>query len=200
MHNLKKEIKRIFLLMGLIVLFFSCDIINNNDKSEKLSDDVYNEVSINNEYSILLPKYLSKAANLNKDASLQYQNIFREAYVIVIDEPKDSFITLFKDLGLYDESLTPLENYSNAQNKSLSDATKEVVYDSGFSDKKINSLPAKFKKLQAKISGIDFEISYWNTYLESESKMYTIMCWTLSDRQKKYDDTFTKVINSFKIL
>lgn len=186
--------------MGLTVLFFSCDIINNNDKSEKLSDDAYNEVSINNEYSILLPKYLSKAKNLNEDASLQYQNIFREAYVIVIDEPKDGFITLFKDIGLYEESLTPLENYSKYQNESLSDATKEVIYDSGFSDKTINSLPAKFKKLQAKISGIDFEISYWNTYLESDSKMYTIMCWTLSDRQKKYDDTFTKVINSFKIL
>lgn len=195
-----KEIKRIFLLIGLMVLFFSCDIINNNDKSEKLSDDAYNEVNINNEYSILLPKYLSKAANLNKDASLQYQNIFREAYVIVIDEPKDGFITVFKELGLYDESLTPLENYSKLQNEHFSKSINELTYDSGFSDKKINNLPAKFKNLQAKISGIDFEIIYWNAYLESDIKMYTIMCWTLADRQKKYDDTFTKVINSFKIL
>src|SRR5690606_20734376 len=110
------------------------------------------------------------------------------------------FITSFKELELYDESLTPLENYSNFQNKSLSEATKEVIYDSGFTDKTINSLPARTKKLQAKVSGIDFEISYWNTYIESDSKMYTMMCWTLSERQKKYDDTFTKVINSFKIL
>src|SRR5690606_13620739 len=146
------------------------------------------------------PKYLSKAASLNEDASLQYQNIFREAYVIVIDEPKDGFISVFKELELYDETLSPIENYSNFQNQHFSDATREITYDSGFSDKTINSLPAKFKKLQAKVSGIDSEISYWNTYLESDTKMYTIMCWTLSDRQKKYDETFIKVINSFKIL
>lgn len=186
--------------MGFTTLFLSCNIINNNDKSEKLSDDGYNEVNVNNEYGVLLPKYLSKATNLNEDASLQYQNIFKETYVIIIDEPKDGFITSFKELELYDESLTPLENYSNFQNKSLSEATKEVIYDSGFTDKTINSLPARTKKLQAKVSGIDFEISYWNTYIESDSKMYTMMCWTLSERQKKYDDTFTKVINSFKIL
>lgn len=195
-----KEIKRIFLLTGFMVLFFSCDIINNNDKSEKLSDDAYNEVSINNEYSILLPKYLSKAANLNEDASLQYQNIFREAYIIVIDEPKDEFITLFKELELYDDNLTPLENYSNFQNQHFSDAVSAITYDSGFTDRRIHNLPAKLKKLQAEVPGIDSEISYWNTYLESDSQMYTIMCWTLSDRQKKYDDTFTKVINSFKTL
>jgi|SRR5690606_3070208 len=194
------EIKRIYLLTGLILLFFSCNIINNNDKSEKLLEDAYKEVSINKEYNILLPKYLSKAANLNEDASLQYQNIFREVYIIVIDEPKDEFITLFKELGLYDESLTPLDNYSNFQNQHFSDETREITYDSDFSDKTINNLPAKFKKLQAKVTGIDFEISYWNTYLESDTKMYTIMCWTLSDRQKKYDDTFIKVINSFKVL
>lgn len=194
-----KEIKRIILLTGFTILFVSCNIINNNDKSEKLSDDAYNEVNINNDYSILLPKYLSKAENLNEDASLQYQNIFREAYIIVIDEPKDEYITLFKELELYDKALTPLENYSKFQNEHFSDAIEGLIYDSGFSDRKIHNLSAKSKKIQAKVPGIDSDISYWNTYIESDKKMYTIMCWTLSDRQKKYDDTFKKVINSFKI-
>ncbi len=195
-----KEIKRTILFTGLMLLFFSCDIINNNDKTEKLSDDAFKEVNINNEYSILLPKYLKKTANLNENASLQYQNIFRETYVIVIDAPKEEYITLFKELELYDEGLTPFENYVKFQNEHFSNSIEELIYDSGFSDNKINNLPAKFRELQAKVSGIDSEISYWNTHLESDVKMYTIMCWTLSERQKKYDDTFTKVINSFKIL
>src|SRR5690606_19347366 len=131
-----KEIKRTILFTGLMLLFFSCDIINNNDKTEKLSDDAVKEVNINNEYSILLLKYLKKTANLNENASLQYQNIFRETYVIVIDAPKEEYITLFKELELYEEGLTPFENYVKFQNEHFSNSIEELIYDSGFSDNK----------------------------------------------------------------
>ena len=39
----------------------------------------------------------------------------KEAYTIVIDEPKDEFVDLFKELNSYDENLSLIENYRDIQ-------------------------------------------------------------------------------------
>lgn len=195
-----KKLKEIFLCLGIVVLFTSCDLVGNKNKDEELSSIDFNKININDQYSVLLPKYLKKTNDLNEDASLQYQNLARETYIIIIDESKEEFINSFKETEIYIDSLTPLENYSEYLNGYLYDALNSTSYDSGFTDRTINKWPAKIKTVQGEYYELDFEIIYWLAFIETDEKMYYIMCWTLPDRRMKYEKTFEKVINSFKTM
>src|SRR5690606_23595679 len=52
------------------------------------------------DYSVDIPTSLSKTENLNQEASLQYQNLLKELYIIVIDESKKQVERAIKDNGL----------------------------------------------------------------------------------------------------
>ena len=183
-----------------VVLFSSCNFIEDRNKNKTLSEKDFNEVFINNEYSLALPKYLRKANNLNDEASLQYQNLAREAYVIVIDESKEDIIASFKEAEIYNDSLSPLENYSKYQNEYFNDALNKKTYDSGLTDKTINNWPAKVMTVEGEYYEVDFEIAYWIAYIETDEKMYNVMCWTLASKRSDFEETYRKVINSFKTI
>ncbi len=195
-----RKIKEISLCFVLTILFVSCNFTNNKNKKEILSDEDLNVVNINDEYSLSLPTYLRKASNLNEDASLQYQNLAREAYVIVIDEPKEDIVSSFKEAEIYNDSISLFENYIKFQNDFFNDALDDKSYDSGLLDLTINNWPAKTIRVRGKYYQVDFEIAYWIAYVETDEKMYNIMCWTLSSNQLKYEETFRKVIRSFKTI
>ena len=69
--------KKIYFLFITLVLL-SCS-----------KEEEFKKIEVKN-YALQLPSYLSKTNDLNEDASLQYQNPFRELYIIVIDESKTS--------------------------------------------------------------------------------------------------------------
>ena len=99
----------------LLLATASCIDFSDKIKKEKLSDSDFKSISINNEYSVKLPKHMKEAKNLNDEASLQYQNIFKEVYFVVIDEPIEEFKEVFIDLGEYNDSLSLLKNYKQIQ-------------------------------------------------------------------------------------
>jgi hypothetical protein len=51
-------------------------------------ETVFTEVKVNNRYSLSIPDYLQACTDLHKDASMQYQNVEKDIYVMVIDEKK----------------------------------------------------------------------------------------------------------------
>ena len=77
-----------FLILLTTVALTAC---TPNKKAEEKSESVaLTPVSINDQYSMSVPEYMSKASSLNEGASLQYQNLFKEAYVIVMMKKKKS--------------------------------------------------------------------------------------------------------------
>ena len=51
-------------------------------------EPVFSEVKVNNRYSMSIPDYLQPCTDLHKDASMQYQNVEKDIYAMVIDEKK----------------------------------------------------------------------------------------------------------------
>jgi hypothetical protein len=81
-------------LLFVLALLTSCGLKFNEEKS---AAEVELQQITGGDYSLGIPTYMTKATTLNDEASLQFQNLFKETYVIVIDENKEKFVTVFKN-------------------------------------------------------------------------------------------------------
>jgi hypothetical protein len=144
-----------------------------------------------------IPAFMTKATALNKGASLQYQNIFKEAYVIVIDENKQEFIDTYKKLSIYDTTRSVLSNYTDAQVQSIT-ANIEVLSQKDATTSRINGLKAATVELDANVKDVKIPITYFLSFVEGNDKLYFIMAWTLQDKKDTHRDTFSRMVKSFR--
>ncbi|MDF0716280.1 hypothetical protein PY092_08990 [Muricauda sp. 334s03] len=185
-----------------VLLIFSCtscknEKTENNDSETTIKD--FNTVSIDNEYHIKMPRFLKGTTGLNEEASLQYQSLLREAYVIIIDEPKKGFEEVYRDLEQYDDALSVIQNYRGARLKILS-RTSEINSKSEPKSIKIHGLDAEALELDAKVNGLDNDISYFLTFVDGREKVYMIMCWTLKNQKEEHKKTFKTIAESFELI
>jgi hypothetical protein len=192
-----KKIISLILLVVVGQLFQSCDLINNS-KPENISLGTdFNPVVINNEYEIRIPDYMKSTTELNDEASLQYQNMFKEAYIVILDELKADVISTFQSTGQYSDSLSPVQNYSKVQSGFL-DQTMTILKKTEAQSIMINGLNAEVLEIDGEVEGIPEPITYFLTFVEGKEKIYMIMEWTLQSRKEKYRSTFNKSIKSFR--
>ncbi|MBA4744275.1 MAG: hypothetical protein H2058_03365 [Muricauda sp.] len=186
-------------LFVLLILSCSCKNFNaeKNDSGPKSQD--FNTVAINNEYQINIPRFMKGSTGLNEEASLQYQSLLQEAYLLVIDEPKSRFEEVYRDLGQYDEQLSTIQNYRDARLKILS-RTTEINSRSKPRPFKINGLSAEFIEIDANVNGVSDEISYFLTFVEGNDRVYMIMAWTLKDKKMEHKKTFKTIAESFELI
>jgi len=188
------------LFVSLIVLLSSCDVkkfisehLNDTGKKAELQQIT------GPGYSMGIPTYMSKATALNDEASMQFQNIFKEAYIIVIDEDKQKFIKTFKELSSYDTTQSVIDNYSSIQLQSVS-SRSEVITKKEPENLTINGMEAAAAELDAKVEGVSAPISYFLTFVEGKTKLYFIMGWTLQNKKDTYRPDYLQMRNSFKEL
>jgi len=206
--SVKKSGIYIALALCTFLIFSSCngmfkkgaaDSLQVQKDKEKMMQEENNLITVDSGgYSMMIPKHLKLATDLNDDASLQYQDIYKELYVIVIDESKTEFIKTFSDLGEYDEKLTPEKNYRIVQTKMM--AEKMTVTD-GPNVKKLDlhGLDAEVSNFTGKVEGIQSEIFYKLAFVEGTKKMYMIMTWTLAEDRNKNEAEMDDMISSFKL-
>ncbi len=184
------------LFIFLISTMFSCVESKEKDQGDPLLNTDLDLIRVNNQYSIEIPTFMNESDDLNIEASLQYQNIFKETYVIVIDEPKDDFKSIFEELGQYDNTVSVVKNYKDIQLEFFDD---EVTINSveDIESSVINGLPFEIIEVDATVD--DINIGYTIAYVEGAKSVYMIMVWTLQDRHEKYSQLFKKVVKSFNI-
>lgn len=190
---------KLILVLVVFITITSCKKIIDSASNFGGVDDVKVEdlkvISVDDKYTMAVPEYMTELKSLNDDASFEYANIYKETYTIVIDENKQDFIDAFKEIEIYNDSLSPLDNYSDYQIKS----TKESM-DNGEYKKlntKIRNLSSNQYEISGKTEGID--VNYLVSFIESDEDVYMIMSWTLKNRYKKYKNTFKLIQDSFKI-
>lgn len=149
-------------------------------------------ITIKNKYSIELPEFLSKAQDLHNDASLQYQNVFKELYVVVIDEPKQEFA----EIASTTEDFSPdLNGYHQILKSSFEEGVHNIDI-TPTKDIQINGLKAKTFSLTGELTEIPI---YYNVaYIEGKDTFYQIITWTLKSSKQKYQEPMEKIIYSFK--
>jgi hypothetical protein len=199
---IKITMKNTFKLILIIFtgqLLTSCSDLDK-DKQENLSiESDFMPIEINDEYKISVPKYMKKANGLNDEASLQYQNIYKETYVVIIDESKEELVSTFQELGEYNDSISVVKNYRDIQLQLLSENIN-ISMKSDPKSAQINGLDAEFVEIDGQVEGVNFEIAYFLTFIEGKEKVYMVMVWTLKEKKEKYKITFEQIAKSFKLL
>ncbi len=168
------------LIFAAMLFLFACE--------SKLETQI-----INNLYSLDIPTDLSATKELNKDASLQFQNVLFEKYVVVINEPKDKLTKAYEEANLVFED--NLDFYNNLIIDNVSQSVKNFKK-KNIQKTKINNLAAILNDVEGEINGIPV---YYNfTIIKGKNHYYQLITWTLKGKREEYKEEFQKIINSFK--
>ncbi|KAF2520167.1 hypothetical protein E0W68_02790 [Flavobacterium salilacus subsp. salilacus] len=146
-------------------------------------------------YTIEIPDFLSEAKYLDKEASLQYQNLVKEVYIVVLDEPKEVLEKTIADNGLEDYYTLDINGYASLLTDSMEES---VAFDSipVLQPEKINGLNSQILNFTGKIEGVHI---YWKlAYIEGRNNYYQVMTWTLASRKEEYQNIMDAMVNSFK--
>ncbi len=169
------------LLLTTLLLIISCQ---ENEETQT--------IKIKNQYSLDIPTSMSLATNLNKDASLQYQNVFDDLYLMVIDEPKQITNTFIKD----NTDFTPnLDGYSQLIKSGLQTSVTNPIF-SQIERKQINGLKSNLISLSGKVE--NYDIYYEFAHVEGKNHYYQVFVWTSLEKKDKLSAKMKKIINSFK--
>ncbi|MER3318962.1 MAG: hypothetical protein RIB79_11785 [Allomuricauda sp.] len=191
---------RLFVIISVIFLLITSCIDSKNKKDDSsLGTETFYTVSINQDYKLSIPKFMTGTTGLNEEASLQYQSLLKEAYLLVIDEPKAGFEEVYRDLNQYDDDLSIMQNYRDARLKILS-RTTEINRKTKPEFLKIHGLDAETMELDANIEGVANEISYFLTFIEGDDRVYMIMAWTLKNKKMEHKKTFKTIAESFELV
>lgn len=184
----------LFLIVFSIVLFNNCESVESAQKLSIKED--FKWVETNSDYKIKVPNYMEQTTVLNAEASLQQMDVLKEEYIIIIDEAKQEFIEAYKELGAYNHKLNTLENFHEVQTLHLKEAMK-IELTSKHKPIKLKNSKAYFIEADAVIEGTDEKASYFIYHVESKSKLYTIMAWTLKKHQNIYREKVKKMMTTF---
>jgi hypothetical protein len=196
-----KHMKHIFTTISICSLSFvlsSC-VLNLFKDEKKAAKADLETISVDGNYSMGIPKFMTKTDGLNDEASLQFQNIFKETYVIVIDENKQEFIDAYKDLDTYDSTTAVIANYADTQVQ-LTTSSMNVLSKSELKFFPINGNKAANIEIDAEIEGVAAPITYFLTFVEGDENLYFIMAWTLQKYKDDYRETYGEIAKSFKTL
>ena len=131
----------------------------------------------------------------NEDASLQYANIFREKYIMIISEG-DEYNTFWKNqdsLSYYEIDNNPFDAYSNII---IDDLENTCQSEADVSEYLINGMIAKRVSIDGTFDGM--EIS-WTTFLiNGKYNFYQICVWTTVDNKLEYLPKLEKMAQTFK--
>ncbi len=178
-------IKYLSVSIGILFLF-SCN------QATKMQ-----EVKVKNQYAIDLPDFLSVSTDLNENASLQYKNILKEFYIIIIDESKDEMQKALDNnalQGLYENNL---DGYSKLILDNF-ESNVEVSYQSEKRDTTIHNLKAKLVEYDAISNKVDAYFKY--ALVEGKSHYYQVLLWTLKDKKNEHSSDMSKIIGTFREL
>lgn len=194
------------------VTFSSCGGMFSKGASDSLkaaldkpvAEDV-NEVTIaDGDYIMGIPKHLAMASTLNDQASLQYQDLTKELYIIVINESKTDFIKTYSSSDLdpsllpYDDNLTPEKNYRLVQMQSMKESIT-MRAEPSVKKSTINGLDAEIVDFTGNVEGIESAIYYKLAFIEGTKQVYMVMTWTLDSDKNSNSTEMDNMINSFKL-
>jgi hypothetical protein len=154
-------------------------------------------IKVKQQYSVDLPAFMSRGSDLNENASLQFQNVQKELYIIVIEDLK-------VDLGksLIENQLTAdysddLKGYSKLIWGNFIQSM-EVDEQSEQRDTIINGLPSRLLDIQGTNDGVKAFFKF--ALIEGKSNYYQLLVWTLPEKKQEFSSKMTRMIQSFREL
>ena len=139
-------------------------------------------------YQLDIPDYFTRCFDLNDVATMEYKNIVKETYLVVIDEEKEEI----NSVGMQFVSSTDFLKYFvkdyflDAKNRHVSE-TKEFKNNEN-----------SFSQVEFSFSNEDGEYFMLITAVETKTHFYKILIWTLLGNKDQYIEDFGKIAGSLK--
>ena len=130
-----------------------------------------------------VPAHWKPNPELNDIASIQYANLSREQYFIVISEPKSDF---YADMDVFSYNNLLLENFR----ESLTDI--QIKY---LGEVEINDMAGLKHELRGRIDGLS--VVYLLVALEGTDSYHQLVFWSTAARWKTGSNVFEEVLTSF---
>lgn len=149
----------------------------------------FKAVQVAKRYTISLPDYMTEneEGKLNKEATLQYGNYFRNFYIIVLEKPMSRTHSL--------------ADYTRDATKELVNSLqKPIQIDSAAVE--VNGMPGAQVSMKG-IVGVDElneHIYYRLVFLQGKDRVYQLTLWSWDKNRDKYEEDIKKIIESFKEL
>lgn len=153
-------------------------------------ETAFTEVKVNNSYSLSVADYLQPCSDLHKDASLQYQNVEKDVYAMVIDEKKKTMqdYSLDYDLDTYFNNIASQGFAENIKDGKVSIPGRQ----------EINGHKALIAEVTGKIE--ENEVYYKLGVIETPYEFYQILIWTRANNKEELEPDMVKMVESFKEL
>lgn len=174
--------KKVVVLLATVLFLASCSESTQN-------------VVIDNRYSMDVPEGLTTTTELNDIASLQYQDMVNELYVVVIDEPIKDINDAIIEMEMQDTYSTDLNGYTKLILEDFIPAVAPTTKTEP-ADATINGLKAKTYSMEADVEGTP--AFYKVAYVQGKETYYQILTWTLTSKKDEYGEKMDKMIQSFK--
>lgn len=156
-------------------------------------------ITIKDQYSLNVPFDMKASTELNDDASLQYEDMWEDFYVIVIDETKDEMQEAIEMFDMGEEYENNLENYADIIIAGFSMEMEEAPAE--LMDTTINDMGAKVARMTMSTMGDNFEeinVHYSMLIAEGKDNYYQVMVWTLAENEFKYKAKIDNILFSLK--
>ncbi|MEN9639163.1 MAG: hypothetical protein RLZZ262_1031 [Bacteroidota bacterium] len=149
-------------------------------------------------FSFMIPDIIEERTDLNEEADLQYGNLIKEVYVVVLEEPVSEVDPFFADT-LLGNGQPPMEQYSDLIYNQFSETGEVEVTQISERERKVNTThDVHTWNCTAKNNG--FDAYYEFAVYRSEKSYYQVIAWTLLERKDKYKDVLQKMVNSLQPL
>ncbi|HEX2934498.1 MAG TPA: hypothetical protein VHO72_04025 [Bacteroidales bacterium] len=135
-----------------------------------------------------IPDYLTKTFSLNDAASLQYQNVSKEAYVIAIEDNKDELESLgMKFVSAKDFLMYFLKDFHKGATNRKESSVAEFEAN-------------KNKHAQVELTWTNDSTDFYMliTSVETPNHFYKILCWTIAENKEMLKNDFVRISKSLK--
>ena len=139
-------------------------------------------------YSLEVPNYLKKTYDLNDVATLEYKNLIKDVYLVVVEDEKEELKSVEMEFSNSNEFLEYFikDYYIDAEKRELSE-TKEF-----------NNNGNKFSQVELTFQDADGEYFMLITIVETKTHFYKILNWTALKNKDKYYKDFIKTAKSLQ--
>lgn len=170
-----KKLLSLILIISMVSILAACG--GSSDPQVFKSQDSLFQVEATTDWK-------DAGTQLNPAGNLQIYNPQKEKYLLAITESKKDFGGEFTLQQYYDAVTQPfLSTLADAKQGDI----KEVT---------INGNKGMQYKLEGSMDGI--KVTYLVTLVETPTHYAQLLIWSLSSKYDKYQEEYTKIINSFK--
>lgn len=147
-------------------------------------------------FSIMIPDIIAERTDLNDEADLQYGDVIKEVYIVVLEEPVAEIDPFFSD-SLLGNGQPPMEQYSDLIYNQFKESEGIQVIDISERDRQVGSThDVHTWNCTAKVD--NFDAYYELAVYRGPQSYYQVIAWTLLERKDKYKDMLKKMVKSLE--